>query len=77
MKTITAKFNVAKITNYGNGGGSKVVLLPVRVPGHEPANDRIELDFACEPPFEFGVYDVSFTPEQAKSPDEFDDVQGD
>jgi hypothetical protein len=30
MKAVRAKFNVAEITHYGNGGGSKVTLYPVQ-----------------------------------------------
>jgi hypothetical protein len=29
MDTIRIKCNVAKITSYGNGGGTKVTLMPV------------------------------------------------
>jgi hypothetical protein len=31
MDTIRIKCNVAKITSYGNGGGTKVTLMPVTV----------------------------------------------
>ncbi|GAB1358558.1 hypothetical protein MASR1M31_03360 [Porphyromonadaceae bacterium] len=27
--SVKAKFNVAELTKYGNGGGGKVVLMPV------------------------------------------------
>ena len=29
MSKVKAKFNVAELTKYGNGGGGKVVLMPV------------------------------------------------
>lgn len=29
MSKVKAKFNVSELTKYGNGGGGKVVLMPV------------------------------------------------
>lgn len=65
-----AKFNVAEITNYGNGGGTKVKLLPV-VGGSEENEEffkstpsgSIELYLAsdADAKFELGEYYVEFT----------------
>jgi len=62
--TVLAKFNVAEITEYGNGGGSKVVLLPAMVDGLAPEDmeeARIELNFRGKALLGFGVYEVAFT----------------
>ncbi len=63
MKTITAKFNVAEITEYGSGGGSKVVLLPAKVDALEIENlqgAKIEMSFKGKALLDFGIYDVTF-----------------
>jgi hypothetical protein len=68
-----ARFNVAEITRYGNGGGTKVVLLPStgnapenKVLWSYPANPtgRIELHMSApdaETLFDMGEYIVEFT----------------
>jgi len=68
-KTIRAKFNVAEISKYGNGGGAKVTLMPV-ISGSEEnkqfweytPSGKIEM-FITNPnaEFEFGEYYVDFT----------------
>lgn len=68
-KTIRAKFNVAEITKYGNGGGANIVLMPV-VSGSEEnksfwkytPSGKIELNIT-EPgaEFELGEYYIDFT----------------
>lgn len=67
--TTRAKFNVAEITKYGNGGGTKVILLPVTGNGEEnktfwkytPAG-RIELSITNpDVEFQLGEYYVDFT----------------
>jgi hypothetical protein len=64
--TVLAKFNVAEITEYGNGGGSKVVLLPARISDTDRLVDaKIEIHFPIESPFNFGIYDVTFAKEGA------------
>lgn len=66
MKTITAKFNVAEIANYGNGGGSKVVLFPEVGAGDDTGlKGNIEIQLKANSPFEFGVYNVTFSKEGA------------
>ena len=68
MKT-TAKFNVAEITNYGNGGGTKVVLMPVTTGSEEnksfwnyTPSGRIEMHITNpDVKFELGEYFVDFT----------------
>jgi hypothetical protein len=69
MATIRAKFNVAEITNYGNGGGTKVVLLPAI--GHSEENKalwdatpngKIEMHISNpDAKFEMGHYYIDFT----------------
>jgi hypothetical protein len=68
-----ARFNVAEIARYGNGGGTKVVLLPSigyapenNVLWSNPANPngRIELHMSApdaESIFDMGEYVVEFT----------------
>ena len=64
-----AKFNVAEITEYGNAGGKKVVLLPVLGNSEEnkefwkyTPNGRIEMHFSNDDvKFEFGEYFIDFT----------------
>lgn len=36
---IRAKFNVAEVTKFGNGGGTKVTLFPANSPSEE--NDKL------------------------------------
>jgi len=68
MKT-RAKFNVAEITNYGNGGGTKVVLMPVTTGSEEnksfwnyTPSGRIEMHITNpDVKFELGEYFVDFT----------------
>jgi hypothetical protein len=69
-QVIRTKFNVAEIAQFGNGGGSKVVLLPVI--GYSPENEefwkatpvgRVELHLSNqEAAFKFGEYYLDFTP---------------
>jgi hypothetical protein len=69
MDTIRIKCNVAKITSYGNGGGTKVTLMPVT--GNSEENKqfwnnvptgKIVLHVDAEPcGFEKGEYYVDFT----------------
>lgn len=61
--SIALKFNVAEITNYGNGGGQKVILLPSvhseenKALWGENPNGKIELHIPNgETKFEFGEY---------------------
>lgn len=68
-KTIKIKFNVAEITQYGNGGGSKITLLPAV--GWSPENKAFQQAISAgqieiitsspDPVFEFGEYYVEFT----------------
>jgi len=66
---IRAKFNVAEITEYGNGGGTKVTLLPVTGNSEEnkafwqyTPSGKIEINnLNPEVKFEFGHYYVDFT----------------
>lgn len=68
-KTIKTKFNVAEITQYGNGGGSKVTMLPVIGGSVEnkafweatPAGKIEIITSNPDPVFEFGEYYVDFT----------------
>lgn len=68
-KKIRAKFNVAEITKYGNGGGAKVTLLPVTGGSEEnkefwkyTPNGKIELSIDNpDAEFELGEYFVDFT----------------
>lgn len=68
-KTIRAKFNVAEITEYGNGGGTKVVLMPVTTGSEEnkafwqwTPSGRIEMHISNpDAKFEFGEYYIDFT----------------
>lgn len=74
MAKVRSKFNVAEITRYGNGGGTKVVLLPV-IGGDNEENKsfwqntpsgRIELHISNpNAKFDLGEYYVDFT--KAKS----------
>ena len=68
-KTIRAKFNVAEITKYGNGGGVRVILMPV-VSGSDENKDfwaftpsgKIELHITNpDAKFELGDYYIDFT----------------
>ena len=67
-KKTRAKFNVTEIARYGNDGGSKVTLLPVRDSDENKAlwtgvpNGSIQL-FISNPKleFEFGEYYIDFT----------------
>ena len=68
---VRAKFNVAEITKYGNGGGGKVVLNAVL--GHSEENKKFwqytpsgKIEIWIDNPeafkaFEFGEYYVDFT----------------
>jgi len=68
-QTVRAKFNVASITNYGNGGGTRVVLMPV-ISGSEEnksfwnytPSGQIEMHINNpDAKFELGEYYVDFT----------------
>ena len=67
-KTIRTKFNVAEIAKYGNGGGTKVTLLPMMDKSENkslweslPAG-KIEIHISNpDAEFEFGEYYVDFT----------------
>ena len=68
---VRAKFNVAEITKYGNGGGGKVVLNAVQ--GQSEENKKLwqytpsgKIEIWIDNPeafkaFEFGEYYVDFT----------------
>lgn len=68
-KTIRAKFNVAEIAKYGNGGGAKVVLMPVMGNSEEnksfwqaTPSGKIEMHISNpNAVFEFGEYYIDFT----------------
>lgn len=69
-KTVRAKFNVSEITQYGNGGGRKVVLMPVignseenkEFWQHTPSG-QIELHITNpDAEFKLGEYYIDFTP---------------
>ncbi len=68
-KTIRAKFNVAEIAKYGNGGGTKVTLMPVMGNSEEnkafwqyTPSGKIEMHISNpEAEFEFGEYYIDFT----------------
>lgn len=67
--TTRAKFNVAEITKQGNGGGTRVTLMPVTTGSEENKNfwkftpaGKIELHITnLDVKFEFGEYYVDFT----------------
>ncbi len=67
--TIRTKFNVAEIAKYGNGGGTKVTLMPVMGNSEEnkalwqhTPSGKIELHISNpEAEFEFGEYYIDFT----------------
>lgn len=69
MKKIRAKFNVAEIAHYGNGGGKKVVLLPVIGNTEEnkewssfAPSGKIEMHITNDDCiFELGEYFIDFT----------------
>lgn len=68
---IRAKFNVAEITKFGNGGGAKVILNPVMGNSEEnkqfweyTPSGKIELHITNQKAideFDFGEYYVDFT----------------
>ncbi len=68
-KTIRAKFNVAEIAKYGNGGGTKVTLFPVMGQSEEnkafwqaTPSGKIEMHISNpDAVFEFGEYYIDFT----------------
>jgi hypothetical protein len=68
-KTVRAKFNVAEIAKYGNGGGSKVTLFPVMEQSEEnkaiwkeTPSGKIELHISNpDTEFELGEYYIDFT----------------
>ena len=68
-KTIRSKFNVAEITKFGNGGGTKVTLFPVINQSEEnksfwdaTPSGKIELNISNpDAEFELGEYYVDFT----------------
>lgn len=68
-KTIRAKFNVAEITKFGNGGGTRVVLTPVITGSEEnkafwehTPSGTIEMHISNpDAKFELGEYYVDFT----------------
>jgi hypothetical protein len=68
-KTMRAKFNVAEIAKYGNGGGTKVTLMPVMGNSEEnkafwqyTPSGKIEMHISNpEAEFEFGEYYIDFT----------------
>jgi hypothetical protein len=68
-KKMRAKFNVSEIAKYGNGGGTKVTLMPVMGSSEEnkvfwqhTPNGKIELHISNpEVEFEFGEYYIDFT----------------
>lgn len=74
-KTIRAKFNVASITKYGNGGGMQVTLYPVTSGSDEnkafwQATPQGEIKMHIDNPnavFELGEYYVDFTPAEFES----------
>ena len=68
-KAIRAKFNVAEIVKYGNGGGTKVTLFPVTTQSEEnktlwddTPSGKIELHISNpDSDFELGEYYIDFT----------------
>lgn len=69
MSTTRAKFNVAEITKYGNGGGRKVVMFPVTATNEEnksfwsaTPSGKIEMHISNDDAvIELGEYYVDFT----------------
>lgn len=69
MATTRVKFNVSEITNFGNGGGTRVVLLPVINNSEEnksfwehTPSGRIEIHTSNpKVEFELGEYYIDFT----------------
>lgn len=67
--TTRVKFNVAEIAKQGNGGGTKVTLMPVTTGSEENKNfwkftpaGKIELHITNpDVEFEFGEYYIDFT----------------
>ena len=71
MDKIRTKFNVTEITRYGNGGGGKVILLPVI--GNSEENKKFweaapsgKIELGIDNPkaleaFDLGEYYVDFT----------------
>lgn len=66
--SVKAKFNVAEIAEYGNGGGTKVTLFPVMGNNEEnksfwenTPSGKIEIHITNpDAKFEFGEYIVTF-----------------
>lgn len=71
MEKVRAKFNVAEITKWGNGGGGKVTLMPVIGGSDEnksfwKATPSGKIEMYIDNPeamaaFDFGEYYVDFT----------------
>jgi hypothetical protein len=68
MEKLRIKCNVAEITNYGNAGGAKIILMPVIGESQDNAklwentpSGKIELHLTTDQPvFELGEYFVDF-----------------
>lgn len=68
-KKVRAKFNVAEITQYGNGGGKKVTLMPVTNSTeenksfwqHTPSGQIVLHITNPDAEFQLGEYYVDFT----------------
>lgn len=68
-KTVRVKFNVAEITKFGNGGGTKILLFPVMSGSEEnksfwqhTPSGQIELHISNpDVEFELGEYYIDFT----------------
>lgn len=68
MEKVRVKFNVSEITEYGNDGGRKIVLLPVlnnseedkKVLGNNPKG-RVEINIVdSDVKFDMGSYYLDF-----------------
>lgn len=68
MEKLRIKCNVAEITNYGNAGGTKIILMPVMGESYDNKklwenmpSGKIELHLTTDQPvFELNEYFVDF-----------------